>query len=374
MDEKRLKETLEKAFPDTPAVFHNRLAAVAEGQRQEEKMPMKKMIFRVALVGLLVLSMTGGALAAMNHYGVLNFNAGWQESHYFTLPGAENMIHYDLAEAQTGGLLWKVKEAAYDGRVLRVIYSVQDTAAAARLTGDAIIEAYQALCEKNGVCLKADGNGEIFVNDQPVNLESLDARYGEGNGEIEYWFDCRLEGYHGLKLLPEGTITVSMPFAFKNDAARESAQADALSFTMDVGDAASRYSLSLPAPYDLGNGAVLALTDAHFSPVNVFIDGSISFKESRELQVPDEKDFEAMEAFLEGLPEYAAYFDAHLENADGETLGESRDGFIGHNISDDGAFTLIFRYENTPSDKYTDVNYLCLGDWRVPIPMAYKTK
>ena len=55
----------------------------------------------------------------------------------------------------------------------------------------------------------------------------------EENGEIEFWFDCRLEGYHGIKLLPEGEITVSLPFHFKTEEAKASAEADALSWGAD---------------------------------------------------------------------------------------------------------------------------------------------
>lgn len=381
MDERRLKETLEKAFPDTPAEFHFRLAQTAERVEKEKKTMKRKMFLQIALVCLLILSMTGGALAAMTHYGVLNFNSGWEEEHYFTLPGAENMIHYDLAEVKTGNLTWKVEEAAYDGRVLRVLYSVRDRTADAPLTGQDPTEAYSGLCSRNGIYLKLYGNGEIVVNGQPVNIESMDFRHGEENGEIECWFDCRMEGYQGIKLLPEGNITVSMPFAFHQEEDKAAAEAEALTFSMDVGDAASRYALALPAPYVLNDSAVLTFTDLHFSPVTVFIDAAISFPENWGQKLPDESEYEDMalymkdlDAFFRSIPEYEALFDMRLENADGEILGESRDGFVGHNVDDAGVFSLVFRYENTPSDKYTDVNYLCFGEWKVPIPMEYKAE
>ncbi len=371
MDDRRLKETLEKAFPDTPAAFHDRLLAAEADLKKEKKTMNGKMVLRMALVCLLVLSLAGGALAAVHHYGVFNFRPNW-ESHYFTLPGAEDMIHYDLAEVKTGKLTWKVKEAAYDGRVLRVLYSVQDTDMDAPLTGDDPFAAYYNMYQKYGVDLEADGCGELLVNDVPVNMESMDARFSEENGEIEFWFDCRLEGYHGIKLLPEGEIAVSMPFHFQTEEAKASAEADALSFTMDVGDAVTRYALALPAPYDLGNGATLTFTDLHFSPVTVFMDAAITFSPERNIQPPeDDLDAETWMTFLESIPEYVALFDLRLENADGEILGEPRDGFIGHNVDEAGVFSLIFRYENTPSEKYTDVNYLCAEEWKAPVPMKY---
>ena len=40
-----------------------------------------------------------------------------------------------------------------------------------------------------------------------------------------------------------------------------------------------------------------------------------------------------------------------------------------------GRLVLVNHYEFAPSDQYTAVNYLCLGDtWKLPIPMVYLEK
>ena len=371
MDEKKLMETLNQAYPETPAVFHERLMETAEGLKRKEKKMKSKYMLRMALACLLVLSLTGGALAAMNHYGVLNFRPCWPESHYFTLPGAEKMIHYDLARVKTGNLTWFVKEAAYDGRVLRILYSVRfDSAAVARTDEDAYSE-YMNLLSSSGVYLECDGTGEIFVNGRGVNLSSTDARYGEENGEIECWVDCRLEGYGDTKLRPRGEIAVSMPFHFTDEKVKAASEKEALEFTMDVGDAALQYALKLPRPAALRNGAVVEITDLHFSPVTVFIDGKIHLPDDRVQDMPEENT-EAFLEWLDALPEAAMLTDIHLENADGAQLGEYTDGYFGHTVKEDGSLDLIFRYEGTPSEKYSKVNYLCLGEWKVPIPMEYQ--
>ncbi|MDO5327471.1 MAG: hypothetical protein Q4G00_12220, partial [Clostridia bacterium] len=99
---------------------------------------------------------------------------------------------------------------------------------------------------------------------------------------------------------------------------------------------------------------------------------AITFSPERNIQPPeDDLDAEPWMTFLESIPEYVSLFDLRLENADGEILGEPRDGFIGHNVDETGVFSLIFRYENTPSEKYTDVNYLCAEEWKAPVPMKY---
>ncbi|MBR6186409.1 MAG: hypothetical protein IKQ41_09135 [Clostridia bacterium] len=369
MEEKNLQKKLERAFPDVPKVFHDRLWETAEALRREDQKMKSRKIMRFALTCLLILSLTGGALAAAKHYGVLNFNSGWDDSHYFTLPGAEDMIRYDLAKARTGELLWTVKEAAYDGRVLRILYAVQYTGASVAWTGGDAYSEYQDLLLSHGVSLQCDGTGEIFVNSRAVNLETVDACFGEAAGEIECWVDCRLEG-GGEKMRPEGEIAVSMPFRFRDDAVRGNSDADALAFTMNVGDAAGKYALRLPAPCALDTGAVVEITDLHFSPVTVFIDGIIHLPGERTKDKPEE--IEKYWDWVASIPEYAALFDLRLENADGETLGESTGGYTGDQVNEDGSLDLLFRYEGTPSEKYTETNYLRFGDWRVPIKLEYQ--
>ena len=373
MNDKELEKTLERAFPDTPKVFHDRMLEAARPMKREGKAMKKRVLLKTALVCAVILSMTGVAVAAANHYGVFNFNPNEEEAHYFTLPGAEDMIRYDLAEAKTGDLVWKVKEAAYDGRVLRILYSVRYTGASIPWQGEDAMDAYYSLAMSAGVGLQADGNGEILVNGWGVNLQNVSARYGEEPGEILCWMDCRMEGSDGERLKPEGSIAVSMPFSFHSEESKAAADRDALAFTLEVGDAASRYALRLPEPCTLDNGTRVTFTDLHFSPVTVFIDAEITVPVER-ITAPDKEDPDAYWAWIDTVPEYAAAFDPHLENADGEKLGEWKDGALGDRINADGSLTIVLHCENTPSEKYTAVNYLCFGEWKVPIPMEYAAR
>ena len=119
MRDERLKKQLERAFPQTPAVFHARMAQIAADTRAQKRISRRRAL-RLAMICLTLMALGGAAVAAMNHYGVLNFNSGWDDSYYFSLPEAQDMIQYNLACETTGALEWRVKEAIYDGRVLRV--------------------------------------------------------------------------------------------------------------------------------------------------------------------------------------------------------------------------------------------------------------
>ena len=368
MNDENVKKMLEKAFPDTPSLFHDRMADVKEGKTGHQRR-----LGKIALVCALALMVCGGAVAAMTHYGVFNFNPGFSDDYYFTLPGAEKMIHYNLAEEKTGGLTWKVKEAAYDGRVLRVLYSV--TAPGMEITEDGIDGALADMHRKYGVSLECEGTGEIFVNGQGVNLSTTDYKPGQNPGEIEGWFDCKMEGYETDGYVkPQGEITVSMPFRYDNDDLKAQNPAG-LEFTMDAGDAADSYVLALPEPCTLDTGAVAVFTDLHFSPVTVFMDVEITLPKGREESLPRDQQSLAFLDALEAIPEYQVFWEARMENEKGEALGAVRDGEAAHRFDGQGRLVLVNHYEFAPSDQYTAVNYLCLGDtWKLPIPMVYQEK
>ena len=369
MDDRQLKETLARAFPDTPAGFHHRLACTAERIRKENEKMKVKTALRLALICALALGITGGALAAMNHYGVFNFNSYRQGDYYFTLPGAEDMIQYDLCEARAGDLLWRVKEAAYDGRVLRILYSVRDPLAPAPLTGEDVYAAYGELCAQGGAWLECDGTGEIFVNDVGVDLLNVDLRFGQENGEIEGWIDCRLTSFAtGEALLPEGEITVSMPLRFPNEDIR-AASDQGLSFSLTVGDAASRYAVPCPAPSNPQKGVTVRFTDLHFSPVTVSVDLEVDVSPEAmpflDGPLDDEKLDEIAAAYF---PAYY-FFDFHLENSRGEALGPFREGMIRLIAREGGGITFLIHQEFAPSDRYTDTVYLVREDERLAIPL-----
>lgn len=385
MHDERLKKILEESFPQTPDSFHARMEQTVQSARQQSRFTHRRHLAKAALICALTLIVGGAAVAAMNHYGVLNFNSGWEDDYYFTLPGAQDMIRYDLTQAQTGNILWKVKEAIYDGRVLRLLYSAQDLTETNPFPTpeqdygfDDMERYYTAMARREGVALKADGNGEIIVNGKGVNLQSVDMRFGTELGEIEFWVDCRMEYYDPetgdyASIRPEGVISVSLPFFFQDGVAPGNAP-EALAFQMDVGDAASRYALRLPEPVTLDNGTVARISDLHFSPANIFLDISLTIPAERVPELPDESDFEAFEKALAQLEEYQVLWNCRLENAKGEPLGQEKDGYTHWHANADGSFTFERHYESTPSDKYTETISLCLGRWRLPIPMVYQAQ
>lgn len=384
MRDERLKKQLERAFPPTPAVFHARMAQIAADTRAQKRISRRRAL-RLAMICLTLMALGGAAVAAMNHYGVLNFNSGWDDSYYFSLPEAQDMIQYNLACETTGALEWRVKEAIYDGRVLRVLYAVRDTAAREPFSSadpedeqSSAWSAYWAMCQREGVFLKSDGNGEIFVNGQGVNLESVDMRLGGLPGEVEGWMDCRMSYYNPdtekyEEIRPEGVLEISLPFAFEKEGIEEQSSAAALSFRLSAGDAASRYALALPPAQKLPTGAELTFTDLHFSPATVFITFEINIPADRlPEERPDLQDFTVFDSLLDNLPEYTHAAKVWLENSRGEKLGVSKDEWMAFAYNEAGGLTLTHHCEFTPSERYTNPLTLCLKNWRVSLPLEYQ--
>lgn len=375
MSDQNLKQLLEDAFAQTPDIVRERMQAVAQKARTQRKARGKRMMTRVLLAALIVLSVTGLAAGVMNHYGVFNFRQ-LGEGYNFTLPEAQEMVYSDLCDVTTGNIAWQVREAAYDGRVLRIVYSMRDLTATEPFDVKQYAQhdqfgfasqGYYELGAREGVSLRCDGNGAINVNGQDVNLMTVEYRLGELPGEYLVWIDCRMEYYDQelrryQAIYPEGTVTVEMPFLFQGDSTE--GMAKGLRFEMDVSDYASRFAVTLPSPYTLKDGAVITFSDIHFSPATVVFDYEIALSKDM-VSAWDEDtlwDYNSKYWTLRG----------DLVNEKGETLGVSGEEWAGLRVDEQGNLRLFYHAERTPSTQYTKVNYLLFGEERVPIPLVFE--
>lgn len=379
MSDERLRGLLEKAFPDTPAVFHERMAQIAENEAARKKRVAGRVFgaLRIALVCVVILFGCTGALALMNHFGVLDIYSILGMPPYYPLPEAEDLVQKDLADVQIGSLEWQVDEAVFDGRILRILFSVRDvngtpvqTPAPEKLLrgGSAGEIMFRDLCQREQMNLKLIGNGEVLVDGRPCFIQYMEFLPGDDPCVVVGWVDCRMEGLDDdageiRRYLPEGYMVVEMPFGY--DREKNETDPDSLAFVLKAGDAASRYAVPLPAPCTLDSGAVFAFEDLHFSPVQVYMDYTVTVPPERTGDLPEDE-FLLMDA-AESRPEFQAR--PRLMNARDEVLGERREMHYGVHVGDDGSLVLSVHVEFTPSDRYTDTVYLVSDTWKVPIPL-----
>ncbi len=390
MNDEQLKRMLSDAFPSTPAVFHRRLTDTAEKIRARGRQRTRRIIargFMFALLGALLLT---GALAVADRLGVLNFSG---DSWYDTLPQARSMVRTNLAMTRTGALVWRVEEAVYDGRVLRILYSMTDTTVTTPWTQaekqdsaeTAGSYSYQARVRED-VTLACDGNGSISVDGISVNLRSVMQRLGDAPGKIEYWVDSALEYYDSetddyVAYHPGDTLSIEMDFARMSDFSDRSALPPPLSFTLDSKNAAAQYEVTLPDDVTLRDGEKLHFTDAHFSPASIVLRYTVtipraSLPEDFPMENDQDQIFDWEMAQMESGSEFVdvagKYLADTLLNARGEQMGRSRDCWSGSRTLDaEGNLTVTIYYEGTPDERLTPVNYLVVNSQRVAIPLEY---
>ncbi len=265
----RITERIARQRHDTPAGFDARMDARVQQvmQRPARRAP------RLRLAVALCLLLAGGAVA-LQYTGVLQFRVHYmREDYYFMLPAAQELVHRLDAEAPFDGGTLTLKEALYDGRWLHVLYSVTDHSAARPFTaqekqdienGD--MQAFYALLNAADAYPSTETNGTLLIDGIPVSIYGLSATAGEQPGEYLFLCDSLLEQSDGAACLRlEGSITLSLSLVNRHGAQVQQAQA-----ALNVGDAAARYALPLPAPVVL-DGARLDFTDVFASPASVVL-------------------------------------------------------------------------------------------------------
>ena len=127
--DKTNKELLESAFPEKPVQFD---FAVRKALEEVQNMQKKHVRRTFALVVFLSLALIGSALAITNAVGVLNFFDRTLPDEYQTVQkDAYSLVKSDIASYDFEHVTVSVKEAIYDGEMLRVVVSIRDRAATA---------------------------------------------------------------------------------------------------------------------------------------------------------------------------------------------------------------------------------------------------
>ena len=191
-------------------------------------------------------------------------------------PEADKLVRRDLAAYSFEHVDVAVKEAAYDGRYLRVAYSIKDRAATAPLGEigkhlemgpDFHFEA----AEKDGIWWST--LDWALVDGQDANpLGMTFSVAGPENGEAITWVQFDVKELD----LPD-TFTVRLPLRGQNTPKE-------LDFTMDKGDMSDVYALAPPPDKRIGN-YVVHIEEIVISPIRTYmtvhliVDAGVSARE-----------------------------------------------------------------------------------------------
>lgn len=232
------------------------------------KAPLRlKISLRLALI-LALLALTITAFALTRGFGLFELMGSVLPHFSQVRPEAEALLRRDLAFYRFPHVDVAIREAAYDGRYLRVAYSVRDRAAAETLDepGKSLIEGrkdiydFQA-AKQDGIWWSTMDWAEV-EGQHVYPLGMAISLAGPENGEAISWvqFDVRDMD------LPD-TFSVLLPVK-GYDTPRE------LMFTMDKGDMSSVYHLKPPPDKRIGN-YVVHIEDIIISPIRTYITAHI---------------------------------------------------------------------------------------------------
>ncbi|HPF87197.1 MAG TPA: hypothetical protein PK537_03965 [Candidatus Limiplasma sp.] len=262
MDTRLLKEALCALDdrPDTEAAPNRSMvwAKLTVRIQTRVRIPKRKLALIFAII-LLLIAMVGVGLAWAFHAGVLSFpSLAMRQFQSVESEAAQSLVQADLYCAQYANCIFRVREAAYDGHQLRIVYSLQDTREGAALAESDLYASSIAAAQLDGVgCCDY-----LTLDGQDVYLEDTFQLPGEDNAEMLYYISA---------IIPEeiqvsDVITIKMPIGELDPATRTRLHDDVI-FTVNTVQAA-QYALCAEPVTAVWDNLTVEVTRADFSPLD----------------------------------------------------------------------------------------------------------
>jgi hypothetical protein len=261
---KNFRKTVDARLSGLTMQREMKIRVLSAIEKEGEKAMKKKIPAAAVIVLALLLAALATAMALTNGFGLFDL-MGKDKKEAFSVvqPEAYTLLKKDLASYSFEHVDVTVKEAVYDGRYLRVVYSTRDRSATepfqvdfnARQTENFTFDAANAdhinwmvmdWCEINGE--KVDPLGECGTY------------AGEGNGEIVAWEQFDLSG-----LTLGDTFTVELPLCNTKDTPKE------LSFTMSSVNLPGVYHVQPPDETRIGDYTA-KVSEFIISPIRIYLD------------------------------------------------------------------------------------------------------
>ncbi len=250
--------------PDDDVAPHRSIvwARISEQTRPRAHVSLRRPAFLFLLI-VLLLALIGAGLAWATHAGVLSFPS-------LALPwlpqtesdAAQSLVQTDLYIADYGHSELRVREAAFDGHQLRIVYSLTDTRKNAALTDDDLTASAIAAARLDGIgCCDY-----LTLDGQDVYLDDTFQLPGEENAEMLYYLAANIP--EDIRL--QDIVTVRMPIGEFDLPSRKRLHDDVI-FPLDVSRAESD-SLSAQSVAVLWGNTRVEVVRAEFSPLHGLVE------------------------------------------------------------------------------------------------------
>ncbi len=365
------RQRLERAFPPMDAAFDHAVRSTLENIVQEDTMQVKRPLRVLAITLALVICLAGTALAVGSGLNLFNFFEDIGSPNPTVQPEAYTLTAHDVASYSFEHTDVAVREAAWDGRVLRILYSVRDRTVDRVFTDDDIWTGNYDLPGARQDGITADwGCDYLYVNGVSLCLTGwMASRAGSEPGEVLVALESDLVeriASEKADITLGDTFEVWLPIIGMGG--KDETPAD-LHFTVKNTDLAGVRHIALPEKTVLADGTEIAITNFMITPIRIYIQATVT--------LPAGLTDEEIDSYVWGISKESTQFGQEIvdggrgvTNAPKQEFVNKEDGtvYTAYHLPEGERAVLRYEYVLSTSDSYPEVFRLTIDGTEISVP------
>ena len=371
MQHENNRQRLERAFPPMDAAFDHAVRSTLENIVQEDTMQVKRPLRVLAITLALVICLAGTALAVGSGLNLFNFFEVIGSPNPTVQPEAYTLTAHDVASHSFEHTDVAVREAAWDGRVLRILYSVRDRTVDRVFTDDDIWTGNYDLPGARQDGITADwGCDYLYVNGVSLCLTGwMASRAGSEPGEVLVALESDLVeriASEKADITLGDTFEVWLPIIGMGG--KDETPAD-LHFTVKNTDLAGVRHIALPEKTVLADGTEIAITNFMITPIRIYIQATVT--------LPAGLTDEEIDSYVWGISKESTQFGQEIvdggrgvTNAPKQEFVNKEDGtvYTAYHLPEGERAVLRYEYVLSTSDSYPEVFKLTIDGTEISVP------
>lgn len=371
MQHENNRQRLERAFPPMDAAFDHAVRSTLENIVQEDTMQVKRPLRVLAITLALVICLAGTALAVGSGLNLFNFFEDIGSPNPTVQPEAYTLTAHDVASYSFEHTDVAVREAAWDDRVLRILYSVRDRTVDRVFTDDDIWTGNYDLPGARQDGITADwGCDYLYVNGVSLCLTGwMASRAGSEPGEVLVALESDLVeriASEKADITLGDTFEVWLPIIGMGG--KDETPAD-LHFTVKNTDLAGVRHIALPEKTVLADGTEIAITNFMITPIRIYIQATVT--------LPAGLTDEEIDSYVWGISKESTQFGQEIvdggrgvTNAPKQEFVNKEDGtvYTANHLPEGERAVLRYEYVLSTSDSYPEVFRLMIDGTEISVP------
>ena len=371
MQHENNRQRLERAFPPMDAAFDHAVRSTLENIVQEDTMQVKRPLRGLAITLALVICLAGTALAVGSGLNLFNFFEDIGSPSPTVQPEAYTLTAHDVASHSFEHTDVAVREAAWDGRVLRILYSVRDRTVDRVFTDDDIWTGNYDLPGARQDGITADwGCDYLYVNGVSLCLTGwMASRAGSEPGEVLVALESDLVeriASEKADITLGDTFEVWLPIIGMGG--KDETPED-LHFTVQNTDLVGVRHIALPEKTVLADGTEIAITNFMITPIRIYIQATVT--------LPAGLTDEEIDSYVWGISKESTQFGQEIvdggrgvTNAPKQEFVNKEDGtvYTAYHLPEGERAVLRYEYVLSTSDSYPEVFKLTIDGTEISVP------